>query len=75
MPTRDQERHKTTELHSQTVGGAVKLALDLAVKKRMGIYVMRDKEFGGFKACTFCDEDPKSVVGVASPDGSFQAFD
>ena len=71
LPDRDRERHRTTELRAQTVGGAVKLALDLAVKKRMGVYVMKDNEYGGFKAATFCDDDPNAVLGVAQPDGSF----
>lgn len=59
-------------LSAQTLATAVTVAMQLAARKRMGVYVMRDVRSGtGFVASLFCDHCPSAVVGVVLPDGSY----
>jgi hypothetical protein len=56
-----------------TMCDAMTAAVNLAVRKGMGVYLMRDvsKGSGCFTASLFCDHCPAAVVGVVQPDGSF----
>jgi hypothetical protein len=56
----------------RTLCDAVGAAQDLAQRKHMGVYVMRDVRAGsGFRAELFCDHCPSAVVGIVQPDGSY----
>lgn len=58
-----------------TMGAAVMAAMQLAARKGMGIYVMRNVASGvGYVASLFCDHCPSAVIGVVLPDGSFHNY-
>jgi hypothetical protein len=71
----EQLNRESVMVSATTMGAAVMVAMQLAARKRMGVYVMRNVATGsGFVASLFCDHCPSAVVGVVLPDGSFHNY-